>query len=200
MAGFGTRLAGCLALLCLVTLSGCGEAGSGREVQAGPDSSLIDPPPAHAPPPLPAPVAETRDELLVIARSGSLRRLARRAAAEPAFLSNLGGDPHYNHWYLLRAIGVDPLRNLRTLLDLPHGKKDVGGEVWYIWPDLAARDAEALRPERMDFRGRARLEALLGESGLAKLANGGTYPGLRTAISEDGSWRYFLHETGETED
>lgn len=200
MGGFGAAIAGGLALLCLAALVGCGDPAPAGEVRSGPDPSLIDPPRADGPPPLPAPVAETRQELLDIARSGSLRRLARRAEAEPAFLSNLGGDPHYNHWYLLRAIGVDPLRNLRTLLDLPHARKDVGGEVWYIWPDLAARDPEALRPERMDFRDRARLEALLGESGLAKLANGDTYPGLRTAISEDGSWRYFLHETGETED
>lgn len=146
------------------------------------------------PPPLPGAVIATRDELLEIAERNSLRRLAERADAEPVFISNLGGDDHLSHWDLMRRTGFDPNLKLKELFNLPYGIRRVGSENWYIWPDLAARSAEDLAPERLSFQDAARLRALVGEQGMAQIAEGQPYPGMRTAISETGAWRYFLHE------
>ena len=41
----------------------------------------------------------------------------------------------------------------------------------------------------------ARLRELVGEPGLARIRGGEAYPGVRTAIAEDGDWLYFVHET-----
>ncbi|MEM1152155.1 MAG: hypothetical protein AAGI03_16695, partial [Pseudomonadota bacterium] len=125
----------------------------------------------------------------------SLRSLARRADAEPAFISNLGGADHLRHWDLMRRTGFDPNLKLMELFELPHGTRRVGTETWYIWPDLAARSTAELAPDRLSFQDTARLRALIGEQGIEQIAEGRSYPGVRTAISETGAWRYFLHET-----
>ncbi|MEM7492583.1 MAG: hypothetical protein AAF296_04330 [Pseudomonadota bacterium] len=130
----------------------------------------------------------------VIARN-SLTRLVRLANAEPAFVSNFANQGHRTHWDLLRRTGFDPLARLQTLLDGPYGVRRVGDEVWYVWPDLAALDPEELQPERLSFRDRARLRDFVGDEGLARIRNGQGYPGVRTAIAEDGRWLYFVHES-----
>ena len=84
---------------------------------------------------------------------------------------------------------------LGALLDGPYGTRQVGDQVWYIWPDFAARDSEDLMPERLDFADRARLRELVGDTGLDRIRAGEAYPGLRTAIADDGRWLYFVHET-----
>jgi hypothetical protein len=130
----------------------------------------------------------------VLARN-SLTRLVRLANAEPAFVSNFAGESHRVQWDLLRRTGFDPLARLQDLLDGPYGTRQVGDETWYVWPDLAALDPELLQPERLSFRDRARLRELVGDEGLSKIAEGQGYPGVRTAIAEDGRWLYFVHES-----
>lgn len=125
----------------------------------------------------------------------SLSRLIRQARAEPTFISNFAGESHRVHWDLLRRTGFDPLRQLRQLLDGPYGTRQVGDEIWYIWPDLAALSPEALQPERLSFADRARLLELVGDVGLERVRQGQGYPGVRTAISETGRWLYFVHES-----
>ncbi|MEM7766460.1 MAG: hypothetical protein AAF253_03110 [Pseudomonadota bacterium] len=161
-----------------------------------PDATLVtdpEPPMRRA---LPEAVIATRDTLLETANARSLRRLGRFADSQEAFLSNLGNDEHYDHWYLMRATGFDVLRELETLFEEPYGVKQVGSETWFIWPDLAALEGDALVLERLSFRDRARLKALVGDVGIDAIAAGEPYPGIRTAIAEDGGWRYFLHENG----
>lgn len=130
----------------------------------------------------------------IIARN-SLTRLVRLADSEPAFISNFANQAHRTHWDLLRRTGFDPLARLEDLLNGPYGTREVGYETWYIWPDLAALDPEDLQPERLSFRDRARLQDLVGDQGLARIRDGQGYPGVRTAIAEDGTWLYFVHET-----
>lgn len=130
----------------------------------------------------------------VIARN-SLTRLVRLANAEPAFVSNFANQGHRTHWDLLRRTGFDPLARLQALLEGPYGVRRVGDEVWYVWPDLAALDPEELQPERLSFRDRARLRDFVGDEGLARIRSGQGYPGVRTAIAEDGRWLYFVHES-----
>ena len=121
----------------------------------------------------------------------------RLADAEPNFVSNFAGDSHNVHWDLLLRTGCDPLAILCGLLDGPYGTRRVGDQTWYIWPDLAALSAEDLLPEKLTFTDRARLLELVGEPGLERVRAGEGYPGVRTAIAEDGRWLYFVHETAE---
>ena len=134
-------------------------------------------------------------DIRTILERNSLSRLVRLANAEDNFVSNFAGESHRVHWDLLRRTGFDPLMRLEALLDGPYGTRQVGDQTWYIWPDFAARDAEDLLPERLDFADRARLRDLVGETGLDRIRAGETYPGIRTAIADDGRWLYFVHET-----
>jgi hypothetical protein len=141
--------------------------------------------------------AATRAALLEEATKGSLRGLAEIASANPEFRSNVSGDDHLRFWDLLRRTGVDPNRKLRELFEQPPGMREIDGERWYVWPDLAARDADLL-PEKLDFQDRRRLEELIGEEGIERLRAGEGYPGMRTAVAEDGTWVYFvLGQDGE---
>ena len=120
------------------------------------------------------------------------------AARNPDFKSNLGGQDHERFWDLLRRTGVDPNRKLRDLLDQPAGLREIDGERWYVWPDLAAKDPADLIPEKLTFQDRKRLEDLIGDEGIGRIRAGEGYPGMRTAISEEGVWIYFvLGQDGE---
>lgn len=138
-------------------------------------------------------IAQIRDVL----ERDSLNRLVRLADSEENFVSNFAGESHKVHWDLLRRTGFDPLHRLGELLDGPYGTRQVGDQTWYIWPDFAALDAPDLLPEKLNFADRARLSELVGEPGLARIRDGQEYPGIRTAIAEDGRWLYFVHETIE---
>lgn len=147
---------------------------------------------------VPDAVATMRDEILKHAQRGSLSGLSRLAAQNPGFVSNFGGEPDRQYWDLMRRIGIDPNLKLRALLDLPVGMRDVDGVTWYVWPDLAAENPEDLIPEKLSFRDRKRLRDLVGDDGIAEIRAGKGYPGMRTAITEDGQWVYFvLGQDGE---
>jgi hypothetical protein len=147
------------------------------------------------------PLTPDVDEKIAMIRSvlarDSLSRLVRLANSEDSFVSNLAGEPHRVHWDLLRRTGFDPLNRLGGLLDGPYGTRQVGAQTWYIWPDFAALEADELLPEKLNFTDRARLRDLVGEPGLERIRDGQGYPGIRTAIAEDGRWLYFVHETVE---
>ena len=157
-----------------------------------PPESLSQVPRPPEPVVIPDAVAATRDEILKHARRGSLSGLSRLARSNEGFVSNLGGTPHRDYWDLMRRIGVDPNLKVRELLDLPVGVREVDGTKWYVWPDLAAKNADDLIPEKLSFRDRRRLNELVGEDGIAKIRAGEGYPGMRTAIAEDGRWVYFV--------
>ncbi|GAB5458404.1 MAG: hypothetical protein Hens3KO_14340 [Henriciella sp.] len=140
-------------------------------------------------------------EIRAVLERNSLTRFVRLANNEPTFVSNLAGESHRTHWDLLRRTGFDPLAKMGELLDGAYGTREVGAETWYIWPDLAALEPADLVPERLSFSDRARLLALVGDRGIQRIRDGQGYPGVRTAIAEDGRWLYFVHETeDESED
>ncbi|MEO1028358.1 MAG: hypothetical protein AAFX02_04800 [Pseudomonadota bacterium] len=143
---------------------------------------------------------ETLTEIQEIVETGSLRRLARYADTHSNFTSNFGTEAHYDYWYLLRRTGAEPLDQLIRIFNEPHGKLTIGDQSWHVWPDFAAIDEDNRNPDRMDINTRARLVALIGESGADQMRKGAAYPGVRTAISDDGRWIYWLFETGETLD
>lgn len=163
-----------------------------------PDERFTEVPEAPAPVEISKAAARTRDELIREATKGSLRGLGAIAARNPDFRSNVGGQSHDRFWDLLRRTGVDPNRKLRELFEQPAGLREIDGQRWYVWPDLAAKDAADLIPEKLTFQDRRRLEELIREDGIAKIRAGEGYPGMRTAIAEDGTWIYFvLGQDGE---
>lgn len=163
-----------------------------------PDERFTDAPVAPETVEVSEAAAKTRDELIREATKGSLRGLGVIAARNPEFRSNVGGQSHDRFWDLLRRTGVDPNRKLRELFEQPAGLREIDGQRWYVWPDLAAKDAADLIPEKLTFQDRRRLEELIREDGIARIRAGEGYPGMRTAIAEDGTWIYFvLGQDGE---
>ncbi|MCR9195657.1 MAG: hypothetical protein NXH88_13045 [Hyphomonas sp.] len=185
-----------VSLVCLLAACG-GSDGSPTvrfEVEAAPAVTApveVDEALAPLTEPVESKIAAIRD---VLARD-SLSRLVRLAEAEESFVSNFAGESHRVHWDLLRRTGFDPLAKLGGLLDGPYGTRQVGDQTWYIWPDFAALEADELLPEKLTFTDRARLRDLVGEPGLERIRAGEDYPGVRTAIAQDGDWLYFVHET-----
>tara|TARA_B100000949_G_scaffold89396_1_gene79856 strand:+ start:276 stop:893 length:618 start_codon:yes stop_codon:yes gene_type:complete len=195
------RAAGLLALAALV--AGCSDELPREEVhlqvEKAPDYMMPDAGPDRGPAGLSDAAQSTMARLQDIIESNSLRRLTAFAEAQPGFVSNFAGASHSDHWDLLRRTGFDPILRLEELLAGPYGTKSVAGETWYVWPDLAALEPEALTPERLNFSQRARLEELVGETGIAQIREGRGYPGIRTAIAEDGRWLYYVHEVSGEE-
>lgn len=163
-----------------------------------PSEALTKPPQAPQPAELTPEAEDMKAQILRHAERGALRSLARLADQQDGFMSNVGGRTHFEFWDLLRRTGVDPNRLLRELLAEPPGKREVDGEIWFVWPDLAAKDARDLIPEKLTFVERRRLRELIGEDGIDRIRAGEGYPGMRTAISADGRWIYFvLGQDGE---
>lgn len=143
---------------------------------------------------LPEAVVAKRDEILEMLQSGSIRTMVRFVDKEPNFRSNFGGRSHYEHWYLMKRAGLDPMEKTIRIFQEPYGVKDFGAEKYYIWPELATRTSEDLDFSRLTFKERATLQELIGDAGIERLRKGESYPGFRTAIREDGRWVYLLQD------
>jgi hypothetical protein len=194
------RSASLAALMAAVLLAACSQAEPEVVVRLppAPDERFTEPPAPPAPVEISRAAARKKEELLLHAARGSLRGLAETASENPDFKSNVGGQDHLQFWDLLRRTGVDPNRKLRDLFEQPAGLREIDGERWYVWPDLAAKDPSDLIPEKLSFQDRRRLEELIGEDGIARIRAGEGYPGMRTAIAEDGTWIYYvLGQDGE---
>ena len=189
------RLIACIVLI--AGLAACGEENAREkvtlQVEQAPEYMAPSREPIADRTALSAPAQETIRQLRDIIDSNSLRQLTRLAGSQSGFVSNFAGASHGDHWDLLRRTGFDPILRLEELLDGPYGVKMVAGETWYVWPELAALEPEALLPERLNFSQRARLEELVGEAGIAQVRDGRGYPGIRTAVAEDGRWLYYVH-------
>ena len=187
-----------LGLASTLLLAGCGDSDGTPRVRIMVTAAPAITAPVEVETPV-TPLTEAVDakiaDIRTILDRNSLSRLVRLANAEENFVSNFAGESHRVHWDLLRRTGFDPLMRLGALLDGPYGTRQVGDQTWYSWPDFAAKEAEDLMPERLDFADRARLRELVGDVGLERIRAGEAYPGLRTAIAEDGRWLYFVHET-----
>ena len=188
-----------LGLASTLLLAGCGESDGTPRIRIMVTAAPAVTTPVDVVEEMTTPLTEAAEakisDIRVIVERTSLSRFVRLANAEENFVSKFAGEPHRGHWDLLRRTGFDPLMRLGALLDGPYGTRQVGEQTWYIWPDFAARDAEDLMPERLDFADRARLRELVGDVGLDRIRAGESYPGIRTAIADDGRWLYFVHET-----
>ncbi len=178
-------------------LAACSQA-EPASVPPVPSESLTRPPQVPEPVTLTPEAEAMKTAILREAERGALRSLARLADQQEDFISNVGERDHFEYWDLLRRTGVDPNRKLRDLFLEPPGKREIDGEIWFVWPDIAAKDARDLIPEKLTFVERRRLRELIGEDGIARIRAGEGYPGMRTAIAADGSWVYFvLGQDGE---
>ena len=140
-----------------------------------------------------SPAAEaTLEAIRAAAASGSQQELARLAAQHEGFRSNFAEADHFDHWYMRRRMGSDPNLAILAVLEEPFATREVGAEIWYVWPDLATLPPETLVSDRLSFLDRERVRRLLGESGMQRLAEGEPWPGYRLAVSESGRWVYFL--------
>lgn len=183
----------------LLALVACNDAPGDGSRRPLPDETLVERPAQYLPPALSPAAFDMQAAILETTARDSLIRFARLADANAGFASNFAGINHYDHWSLLRHTGVDPLREIEALFKHRYAKRQIGSEIWFIWPDFAAMSPQELMPERLSFQDKARLEALIGQSGLAQIRAGSAYPGFRTAIGENGRWVYYLHEIGESE-
>lgn len=191
---------GIFALFLVMALSACGNSDSSPKVRVEVAAAPAVTAPVELEKETEALTPQVEEKIAAIRAvldRDSLARLVRLANAEDSFVSNLSGEAHRVHWDLLRRTGFDPLARLGALLDGPYGTRQVGEQTWYIWPDFAALEADALLPEKLNFTDRARLRDLVGDPGLARIREGQGYPGIRTAIADDGRWLYFVHETVE---
>lgn len=143
---------------------------------------------------LPAPVQAKLGEIKATLKQNSIRALVRLAQKEPDFRSNFGDLSHYDHWYILKRMGLDVIEKTEEVLEQPYGVKDFGAEKYYIWPELATHSPEDLDFSRLTFTERATMAKLLGEQGVERVKAGESYPGFRLAIREDGSWAYLLQD------
>ena len=143
---------------------------------------------------LPDAVAAKRDQILETADMDSIRRLVYLADDFDGFRSNYGDIAHYDHWYILKRAGIDPIIAVREILSEPYGVKDFGAEKYFIWPAFASRRPEDLDFSRLTFAERARLQELIGDDGIARVEAGEPYPGFRLAIRQDGIWVYLLED------
>ena len=143
---------------------------------------------------LPDAVAAKRDQILETADMDSIRRLVYLADDYDGFRSNYGDIAHYDHWYILKRAGIDPIVAVREILSEPYGVKDFGAEKYYIGPAFASRRPEDLDFSRLTFAERARLQELIGDDGIARVEAGEPYPGFRLAIRQDGIWVYLLED------
>lgn len=185
----------CVSAFCVLLLAACTPAEPPAAVPSGPpvpSETLTKAPQAPEPVELTPEAAAMRTDILRHADRGALRSLARLAGQQKGFVSNVGGRDHFEFWDLLRRTGVDPNRKLRELLAEPPGAREVDGETWFVWPDLAAKDVRDLIPEKLTFVERRRLRDLIGEDGIERIRAGEGYPGMRMAISAEGRWVYFV--------
>ncbi len=186
------RFERCAAALLIFMLAACAPKPPAVPPPAQPEPMLTHTPQAPETIVLPKPVIAAKTEILRFAHAGALTSLAGIASRNESFSSNFGGQPHREFWDLMRRTGLDPNVKLRELFETTPGRRDVDGVTWYVWPDLAAREAEDLIPERLSFEDRKRLEDLVGEDGIARIRAGEGYPGMQTAIAADGTWVYYI--------
>jgi hypothetical protein len=140
---------------------------------------------------LPDPAADTRSAILAAAAARDYDMLA--PLLEPRrFLSDFGyGVDPVMRW---RDTGTEPLEAMETLLNMPPAAaRDTNEGTLYQWPRFSP-DSD---PEDMSPAERAALLSIMDERELAAAFLPETgYTGPRIGILADGSWWFFLQESG----
>jgi hypothetical protein len=170
-------------LATVVLAAGCGSGGAAApEVPtAGPSLGTT----TGAKRGLPAPVEETRAEILAAAAAHDYDALAALIPDSGFTFSYGAGDSAIDYWKDLEAAGETPLETMAGLLALRHTR---AGDT-YVWPWAYDRDPAKLTTAQKD--------ALAGAGAatreqLDEMGELGHYLGWRLGIRRDGTWVFFV--------
>jgi hypothetical protein len=141
---------------------------------------------------LPAPVRETRRQLIEAARSGDMEQLRALMEAEPDPPAVAFGDPGDPIEYLKALSGDAEGREILAILleVLESGYSHVGAgtpDELYVWPYYAHYPIEALTPEQV-----VELFTLLTAADYEDMKSYGAYTFFRLGIAPDGRWLFFI--------
>lgn len=137
---------------------------------------------------LPRPVADVRDALVAHAGSCDFDGLAERALADVTSFSFGGDTDPAGFWRDLETSGDTPMAAMLTVLHMSPGTLEVAGELYYVWPAVAALDDWSQATEEQ----RRELEARFGSEAVTGWDQFGAYVGYRVGITEDGRWSFFV--------
>ena len=141
---------------------------------------------------LPAPVQETRRQLMEAANSGDLEELRALMQAQPEMPSVSFGDPGDPIEYLKAlssdAEGREILAILLEVLESGFVQVEPGtDEELFVWPYFAQYPLEALTPTQL-----VELFTLLTAADYEDMKSYGAYTFFRVGIAPDGRWLFFL--------
>ncbi len=137
---------------------------------------------ADAQPGLPDPVAATRDGILDAAERCDFAALDGLA---------LDGEFSYNFdsgfpgmFRQAEGAGAPTVRLIAQMLGFPHGTVDAGGEIIYVWPEIATYESW----DQVSVEEQNRLSFVYDFPEQRQFADFGAYVGLRVGITESGDW------------
>jgi len=141
---------------------------------------------------LPAPVRETRQKLIDVAKSGDIEQLRMLMQAQPKMPSVSYGDPGDPIEYL-KALSADAdgREILAILLEVLqsgflHVDEGTDGD-HFLWPYFADYPLNALTPEQL-----VELFTLVTAADYEDMKSYGAYTFFRVGIAPDGSWLFFV--------
>ena len=141
---------------------------------------------------LPAPVARTRERILVAARTGELARLVavmQSGGTLPIFSLGSGQDP-ITYWRsnYPDSGGIEVLAMLIDILEAPAVRVDAGTpQETYVWPYFARMTLKTLTPAQ-----KVELFKIVTGSDYKDMVAAGAYNFFRVGIGADGGWRCFV--------
>jgi hypothetical protein len=139
---------------------------------------------------LPAPVARTRERLLVAARSGDLQQLTALMTDTPPIFSFTDDKDPVAFWKANYpdSDGVEVLSILTMILESGFVRVDEGtSQEMYVWPYFVRMSLGALTPQQ-----KVELFRLVTGADYKDMMKLGVYVFYRVGISPDGTWQFFV--------
>jgi hypothetical protein len=139
---------------------------------------------------LPAPVARTREWLLVAARSGDLQQLTALMTDTPPIFSFTDDKDPVAFWKANYpdSDGVEVLSILTMILESGFVRVDEGtSQEMYVWPYFVRMSLGALTPQQ-----KVELFRLVTGADYKDMMKLGVYVFYRVGISPDGTWQFFV--------
>lgn len=133
---------------------------------------------------LPEAVAATRQGIIEAASSCDVTALEDLAADGFSTSFGGGGVENLRTW---EDEGTGQLGTLLHLLGMSYGTLETDDSVFYVWPSAHVHESwEAVPEDAVE-----ELRQIHTEQELQSFEQFGAYAGWRTAIDQDGNWRYF---------
>ena len=139
---------------------------------------------------LPEAVRKRREEILSVARSGDLAKVAALAKSSNTQISFGGETDAADFWKKAfpDSDGLEVMATLIEILESPFVHLDKGGaQEMFVWPYFYAVQLEKLTPEQ-----RVELFRLVTAYDFREMQKFGSYNFFRAGISPDGTWQFFV--------